>query len=71
MNIDSTWSRSTAALVWRSGTVAPSAYVRFEFPRSIARYFCPIAPFSRIANVELTGSFPMLLFSLSWSTAIG
>ena len=71
LNIDSTWSRSTAALVWRSGTVAPFANVRGERPRPIARYFCPIAPFSLIANVESTGSRPMLLLSFRSSTAIG
>ena len=71
LNIESTWSRSTAALVWPIGTVAPSPSVRREWPGSIARYFCPIAPFSRTVNVESTGSGPMLLLSLSASTAIG
>ena len=71
LNIDSTWSRSTAALGRRTGTVAPLANVRVERPRPIARYFCPIAPFSLIANVESTGSVPMLLLSFRSSTAIG
>ena len=40
-NIDSTWSRSTVAPVWRSGTVAPSANVRRERPRSDREVLLP------------------------------
>jgi hypothetical protein len=68
---ESTWSRSTSALVSPTGTVAPLASVCFEFPGVSWRYLRPIVAFNLIFQSELTGSGSMLLLRARFSTAIG
>ena len=68
-NIPSTWSSSTGMRVWRCGSVAPSASVRRETPRSSSTYFRPSAERGRTVTCESAGTAPSLRSSFSVSCA--
>ncbi len=71
LNIDSSWSRSTSAVLCPSGTVAPLRHTCRELPLSTSMNFSPIDPFSRTSNTELTGRGCTFLSSDRFNTAIG
>ncbi len=68
-NILKTSSRSTLTSVCSSGTVSPSWNAVFELPSVSSRYLRPSAERGRMRQRESSGIFPIVLSSLSFSSA--
>ena len=68
-NILKTSSRSTLVAVCSSGTVSPSWNAVFELPSVSSRYLRPSAERGRMRQRESSGTLPIVLSSLSLSSA--